>query len=72
MTQSPTPQPPYPRRFGILLLVFAAVFVTIALVAGTVVTPWMYLVGLTAIPNIVTGVRAIRQPADRESDTGDA
>lgn len=62
MTQPPTPQPPYPRRFGILLLGIAAVFVTVAIVAGTVVTPWMYLVGLTAIPNVITGVKAVRGP----------
>ena len=58
MTTAPSDQ----RRYGILLLGVAAVFVTIAIVAGAFVTPWMYLVGLTAIPNVITGVKALRRP----------
>jgi hypothetical protein len=57
-----TTTPPDQRRYGVLLLGVAVVFVTIAIVAGAVVTPWMYLVGLTAIPNVITGVKALRGP----------
>ena len=56
-----TTTPPDQRRYGILLLGIAAVFVTVAIIAGTVVTPWMYLVGLTAIPNVITGIKALRE-----------
>ena len=57
MTQQP--QDPHPRRFGILVLLIAGVFVAAAVVGGTIVTPWLYLVALTAIPNIIAGVRTL-------------
>lgn len=59
MTQ--TTPPADQRRFGILLLVFAAVFIAAAIWGGTVVTPWLYLVGVTAVPNVITGVKALRE-----------
>lgn len=59
---TPTTPPAEERRFAILLLGVAAVFVAVAIFAGTVVTPWLYLVGLTAIPNVIAGVRTLRGP----------
>lgn len=55
-----TPPPVDQRRSGILMLGVAAVFVAVAIFAAVAVSPWMLLVGLTAIPNVVAAVKAIR------------
>ena len=53
------------RTYGTLLLVVAAVFVAAAVFGGMLVTPWLFLVALTAVPNILTAVKALRRtPAD--------
>jgi hypothetical protein len=69
MTQT---TPAEERRFAITLLVFAAIFVGVAIFGGIVVTPWLYLVGLTAIPNVLAAVTSLRRtsPSAASEDRG--
>ena len=54
-----TPPPVDQRRSGILMLGVAAVFVAVAIFAAVAVSPWMLVVGLTAIPNVIAAVKVI-------------
>ena len=62
------PPPVDQRRAGILMLGVAAVFVAVAIVAAVVVSPWLLLVGLTAIPNVIAAVKTIRAPGTSEPE----